>query len=286
MFGAMNANAEELSSQRVSAVSTDNSGQAGGGILGGARKHLHAKFEFEDLTCPLNEDGGMITKVVNEAMKTVIAPQGFSTKFIGHDVSLSETETQGLIFPLYRPNCAEPSHLNDHARDLCENRIWSDPLHAIIVASYQRAGFEHKVTKVRNLYGLTICQAGSELPRILGERGVSKLNARIITKGNPAACFKALSAGTVDIAMMPLSTGSRILEGVEKYSQIEQIPELDYVLTLHAVGKSGSARAMLDIEALNLGLSNIRSSGKMMEIAKDYFFGHDHDAKYDSAHNH
>jgi hypothetical protein len=142
------------------------------------------------------------------------------------------------------------------------------------------------MTKIHNLYGLTICQAGAELRHILRERGISDLNARIITKKNPAACFKALSAGLADIAMMPLSTGERLAEDTAKYPDVTHIPQLDHALTLHAIGQRGSTRSMLDMEALNLGLANLKSSGAWLAIAKEFFRGHDHDAKYDEAHSH
>jgi hypothetical protein len=112
-FGHM-ANAEDTTVQQPSASTAS---PADGSILNGNRKQLHAKFEFEDLTCPLNQDGGLVTKIVNEAMKTVIPPQGFATTFVGHSTGASDVaDTQALKFPFYRPNCAEPALLNEHAK--------------------------------------------------------------------------------------------------------------------------------------------------------------------------
>ena len=58
--------AEETATVKL--ASTGSTVQHTGGILSDHRRPIGAIFEFEDLTCPFNEDGGMITKIAGAVM--------------------------------------------------------------------------------------------------------------------------------------------------------------------------------------------------------------------------
>ena len=306
----------------MSLASTGSAGQHSGGILGDHRRPIGAIFEFEDLTCPFNEDGGMITKIVNEAMATVIPPDDFQISFItasdhdhhghGHKPSARKgikafkeqrdhlladlLSDQGgrLTFPWYRPNCAAPSFLTDHTRDLCDNYQWSAPLYDILIGTFLRADFGAQPHNHTALYGRTICQSGEELPRMLRERGVSDLNARLISESSPKACFEMLLSGEADAAIMPLLTANRLQRKHEEFAEIQSAFKLDVQMTLHAISAAGDARAASHIKALNLGVKNLKASGAWDEIVEEFFNGHDHGKSYakaqtqlrQSAHNH
>ena len=309
VFGAANAN-EETTIARL--IESEVTASSTGGILADHRNELGAIFEFEDLTCPFNKDGGMITKIVNKAMATVIPLDDFDIAFVvadAHDhdhdekpasrqiksfkdqrdqllAELLEGKSETLTFPWYRPNCAAPAFLTDHTRDLCNNYQWSEPLYEVLIGTYLRADFGNQPRNHTSLYGRTICQSGEELPRMLRERGVSDLNARLVAGGSPKACFDQLLSGAADAAIMPLLTGARLQREHAEFEEIQSAFNLDIQMTIHAISVDGDQRGRRNIKALNLGMANLRASGVWDEIVDEFFMGHDHSAPYDNAHNH
>ncbi len=303
------ANADEESTiARLIAFEVDVT--SADGLLRKQRADIGAIFEFEELTCPYNSDGGMVTKIVNQAMATVIAPDDFEISFVaadGHGDDLASARSRPefsafrdqreklmadrlashdnvLTFPWYRPNCDAPALLTDHTRNLCENYRWSEPLYGVLIGTYLRPDFEREPQSHRAIYGATICQSGEELPRMLRERGVSDLNARLIKGDTPRACFDMLLSGEADVAIMPLLTGNRLQRDFAEFEDIRSAFKLDIEMTVHAISPAEDAQGVDHIRALNRGVANIRESGVWEGIVNEFFAGHDHDASYREAH--
>ncbi len=312
MCRVANAEDEAVVARLITMDSGETHTQRSGGILANHRKELGAIFEFDDLTCPFNEDGGMITKIVNQAMATVIAPDDFQVSFVtagshGHakaDVRKTASlkalddqretlladilakERRKLTFPWYRPNCSAPTFLTDHTRDLCDNHQWSEPLYEVLIGTFVRSDFGIQHTKHTDLYGRTICQSGEELPRMLHERGVSDLNARLIWGPSPKRCFDKLLSGEADAAIMPLLTGARLQREHSEFEEIQSAFKLDVKMTIHAISAADDKPSAKHIKALNLGIKNLRASGEWEEIVEEFFMGHSHETPYAKAQAH
>lgn len=261
-------------------------------ILGGRAPQATALAEFEQLICPLDTGGGMLTAIVNAALAHGGADEGFSIKVdtaknARETIAKAGEATRGITFPWYKPKCDRPSYLTEHTRRLCSDAAWSEPIFEMFIGYFTRADYERPLTASWHLMGATICVSGNEFPNLLKERGVSENNAKIVVADKPGACFDAVILGAADIAVLPDSVADQALREKGMVDAILRHPGMDEMVTLHAVAQKGDEEGAATLAILDKGMNEIRESGEWFEIVANYLAGHDHSGGHEHvAHNH
>lgn len=263
-----------------------------GGILAGRAPRATALTEFEQLVCPLDQGGGMLTAIVNAALAHGGAGEDFSVDVAerADDERLggiASADAGGVTFPWYKPNCDRPSYLTEHTKRLCDEASWSEPIFEMFVGYFTRADYERPLMTTWHLMGATLCVSGQEFPNLLRERGVSENNARIIKRDRPGSCLSAVMRGDADVAVLPDSVADEAMRDMGLIDKIIRQPALDDIVTLHAVAVRDDADANATLAIIDRGLNEIRESGEWFEIVASYLSGHTHDAPHShEAHSH
>lgn len=260
--------------------SFENANAEGAAILEGRAPQATALQEFEQLICPFEGEGGMLTAIVNAALSHGGAGEDISVRIAETTDRAELISMRGVTFPWYKPRCDRPSHLTEHTRWLCEQAEWSEPIFEMFVGYFTRADYERPLTSSWHLMGATICASGSEFPNLLRERGVSESNARIIIKPLPDACLESVVAGEADVAILPDSVADEALRENGMMDAIIRQPALDEVVTLHAIAQKGDAAGAATLAMLNRGMDEIRRSGEWFEIVARHLANHPHDGGY------
>lgn len=254
------------------------------GILAGRTPKIAAAADFHDYICSHNSDGGMLTAIVDAALRQEISDVEYDVSINQGKSAFQEAkahEDTQMSFPWYRPNCERGSFLTEHTKSLCDNFQWSESLYEVVVGYFSAKGYDRPLRRHPDVFGATLCVPGVEFPQMLHEVGVSDLNTRIIVRKSPAACLIAVKKKEADLALMPVSMAATEIEHLGLEDEIVPHVALDRVLSLHAIAPLTSESAADDVSLLNSGLQKIRKSGEWFNIVQDFADGHDHDHAYD-----
>lgn len=258
-------------------------GKAEDSILGGAGVTLTATSEIEAFICSYNEEGGMISEIVEKAFEVSGLTESAQLEFIRDPLKLDLADVADvgqIVFPMYKPRCDIRSLLSSHTSMLCEDFAWSEPLFHVIISGYVSAEQDWTPKSNSELKGRTICQPKGEVSFYLRERGITDLNARLVTAATPAACLEQVKAGESDIAILPMVSAQPALAKAEMANAFRQAQTLDIALGVHAITGKEHPNAVDKINALNLGLEQIRSDGTWFEIVKEHSGGHSHGERH------
>lgn len=256
-------------------------------ILGGAGVSLAASSEIEAFVCAFNEEGGMISELVSEAYASAGFEDEPTLDFIRDPLTLDLVDiarTGRVVFPMYKPRCDDHWLLSDHTKKLCQDFMWSDPLFRVVMSGYVAADRDWQPGGNSQLIGSTVCQPKGEGSFYLRERGLTDLNAKLIVAASPKACLKMVAAGESDIAILPMMSADRALDGSDLAGAIVHAEGLDMVLSVHAIAGNITAAGVDGINMLNRGLKRIRENGVWFEVVKEHSNGHSHGTQH-AAHN-
>ncbi len=249
-------------------------------ILSAATSGFSATSEIEAFVCAYNGGGGMMTEIVETALSAAGQKFPREMSFLGSTDSVdldSIIGSGGVLFPMYKPKCDDAHILNDHTKQLCNGYKWSEPLFHVITAGYVAASSDWHPRNGSDLMGRTICQVNGEVAHFVKERGLTDLNARLITAGSTDACLSLVATGESDIAILPMIAVDSVHRTSEHSGPIRHVAALDRVLSVHAIASLKNAQAVADIYAIDAGLNTMRADGRWFEIVTEHYVGHDHD---------
>lgn len=255
-----------------------------GGILKGRTSQIAAAADFHDYICSHNSDGGMLTAIMDAALRQEISAADYNVSIKsggkGFQTAQGHAETQ-MSFPWYKPDCKGASFLTSHTKSLCTDFQWSDSLYEVIVGYFSAENYSRPLRGHHDVFGTTLCVPGVEFPRMLREVGISDLNTRVMVRKSPAACLTAVMKKEADLTLLPINMAAVEVEHLDLQGQIIPHAALDRVMTLHAIAPNASETAAEDIELLNTGLRKIRKSGEWFGLVEKFAKGHEHDHAYD-----
>jgi len=229
--------------------------------------------DYAPFTDPNADGRGMLTQVVDAALKASDLPNDFRIDFVNDwSAQLKVLLPRGkydFSFPWFKPDCSDPSKLPENNRIRCDY-VWSEPLYDVAIPFYAPVARDTTPTDFADLHGSKICRPAGYFTFDLANQGL--IDGETITLVQPSTvgeCFNALEKGTVDYVSVNLFTAQLALA---KEGNLEVIKPLDTMITsmpLRLVAHKENAEAAYKwMDAFNEGLRRIQENGLMKDIVE------------------
>lgn len=268
-----------VSTTATAAQPTATASSGGVTLIDGVdRIRLVTATDFAPFTNQNQEQGGMITEIINVAADTVMDQSEFRIDFINdwsaHMQPLIADGAYDFSFPWFRPNCDLKDKLGPGASFRCERLEWSDPLFEQIIGYYMRADDANKPAEHSGLFGRTVCRPLGLGTFMMDERDLVEPNIRLVRPNSPTDCFELLSIGEVDVVVIATMVADDAIANLVDASVVEEQPQLSTIATLHAVTSVDNPDKERQLAILNEGVANLRNNGKWFEIVQRHLVAH------------
>jgi len=231
-----------------------------------------APFSNED-----QEQGGMMTEVVNVAMAAADGEPDYKIDFINdwgsHMRPLISDHAYDMTFPWFRPNCDVVDKLGDGSKFRCNNLDWSDPLYEQVVGWYTRAT-DPAPANHAELSGKTLCRPAGYATFMMEEHGLVEPNITLVRPSSPAECFSGLVEGKFDGVVITSDVAEDAIAATGTADQVRFNDALSQVATLHAVIAKTHPDKERILEKLNSGIAKINTDQRWFEIVKRHLAEH------------
>lgn len=233
----------------------------------------YAPFHGEDL-----ENGGMINEITDAALAMSLDKSKYRIDFINdwgaHIDPLILEGAYDLGISWFRPNCDVVEKLSADAQFRCEKLAWSDPLFEQIIGYYVRTNDPKKPETHADLFGRTVCRPAGYSRFMMEEFDLVEPNVNVATPDGPADCFQMLAEGTADAVVIATTVADDTIAAQGLGSIVEEIPQLAYVASLHAVTSIDNPKKAEELAILNKGVADLRESGRWFEIVQRHLVEH------------
>ena len=228
----------------------------------------------------LNEDqeqGGMITEIVNVSMQKVTEEGGYKIDFINdwgaHLQPLISDSAYDMSLAWFRPNCDVVERLAEGSQFRCNNLDWSDPLYEEIIGFYTRADYPTPLSH-SDMFGTTICRPAGYSTFMMEEHNLMPPNITLVQPNSPSDCFRQLADGAVDGVVLSVDVSDDAIRSLGVQPQVKHIDTLDSVATLHAVTSKNNPNGLAYLAVLNDGLNQLKESGEWFSIVRRHLAEH------------
>ena len=233
----------------------------------------YAPFHGEDL-----ENGGMITEIADVALSRSLEKSRYRIDFINdwgaHIDPLILEGAYDLGISWFRPNCDLADKLSADAQFRCEKLAWSDPLFEQIIGYYVRSNDPKKPETHADLLGRSVCRPAGYSRFMMEEFDLVEPNITVVTPLGPTECFQMLAEGATDAVVIATTVADDTIAAQGLGAIVEEIPQLAYVASLHAVTSIDNPKKDVELGIINKGVQEIRESGKWFEIVQRHLVEH------------
>ncbi|MFN3259617.1 MAG: peptidoglycan-binding protein [Pikeienuella sp.] len=234
--------------------------------------------DWAPFTDHTQEQGGMITEILNVSLSRVMDEKDYKIDTIkdwtAHLVPLLSDVAYDVSIAWFKPNCDLIEKLGEDAQFRCRSLYWSDPLFEMITGYYVRADDPAKPRAHADLMGKRICRPEAYATYMLEEFDLKEPAITLVRPTLFRDCFEGLVAGEVDVILVATTVADSMAASLRLQGQIEEIPELAYVTTMHAVSSINNPRKEEQIALINEGLRQIREDGVWFEIVQRHLIAH------------
>ncbi|MEM8869794.1 MAG: transporter substrate-binding domain-containing protein [Pseudomonadota bacterium] len=232
-----------------------------------------APFQNQD-----QEQGGMITEVVNVAMSKVRAPEGYKIDFINdysaHLQPLLSDLHYDISFAWFRPNCDKIELLGEGSKFRCNNLDWSEPLYEQVIGFYTRADAAKPLTHT-DMFGSTVCRPAGYATFMMEEHGLVPPVITLERPTSPMDCFEGLVDGTYDMVVQAVDVADDAISKIEGARDVVYRNDvLDTVATMNAVVSKNNPNKEVYMALLNEGINELKDSGEWFEIVRRHLAEH------------
>lgn len=218
--------------------------------------------------------GGMATELANRSLEKLGIKDASRIVFIDDRAShLQDLLIDGsfdLGYPWYRPACEEPDLLEALSPDdawLCRNFTFSEPFYEFVYGFFVPKGeYSLSRTTFLDFSDARICRPAGSSVLDLAVNGLTEDDAIFVRPETLADCFDLLQAGEVDAVSGEAFEAENLLAERGLFDDIEELPNLGLLQTVHAVAPVGKPGADDAIAAMNLGLIELKVSGEWFRI--------------------
>lgn len=175
-----------------------------------------------------------------------------------------------LAFPWFKPDCTARDTLGESSIWRCDNLLFSNPLHDVVVSFYTRADMADSLTSVADLKGLKICRPRGYFTHDLEAMGLVPDNYERVAPANPVACFEQLAEGSVDVVTVNADTTDKILTQLDMRDQTSELIDFANVQTLHVVAMRDNPQSRVNMLRLDKGLRGLLLSDDYRQIARKH----------------
>ena len=231
-----------------------------------------APFTDED-----QEQGGMITEIVNVAMKRADGKPKYKIDFINdwgaHLQPLISDHAYDLAFAWFRPNCSVIDKLGDGSKFRCNNLDWSEPVFEQIIGYYTRADFaapaDHKA-----LFGSTVCRPAGYSTFMLEEKDLVAPNVTFKQPNGPGESFQMLLDGECDAVVLAIDVSEGAIAKLGAADKVRLHENLNQIAGLSVVISKTHPRAKEILAVFDDGLKKIKEDGTWFSIIQRHLAEH------------
>jgi hypothetical protein len=223
---------------------------------------------FADESLP---GGGMMTQLVEMAVFRADPAIRYNLSFINdwqaHIDALLPSGAYDLSFPWVRPDCEAPDMLSPGDQTRCNDFVFSAPFYEIVDGFFAtRDSGLMSVTTYPGFEGKRICRPDGYTTGVLDAAGLTAATVTLVRAENIEACFRALSAGEVDVVSVDAEAGDSTVAKLGLISTVGQNPHLSSILSLHVIAHKSNPRAVAMLAQLDAGMIEMYESGEWYEI--------------------
>lgn len=231
-----------------------------------------APFQNED-----QEQGGMLTEILNVALSKVADQDGYKIDFINDYNAHLQPLISDLHYDLssawFRPNCDKIDLLGADSQFRCNNLDWSDPIYEQVIGFYTRSGEAQPLT-YDDMFGKTICRPKGYATFMMEEHGLVEPNITLARADNAFDCFEGLADGSYDMAILAIEAAEGNIAQLGAEDQIVRNDVLDTVATLNVVTSKNHPNGEAILAMVNEGIADIQNSGEWFEIVRRHLAEH------------
>lgn len=217
------------------------------------------------------EQGGMLTEIVNLAMEKAPGKPAYKIDMIGDDAShinpILVDHAYDLGVGWYKPDCDNKQNLKDESIFRCNNMDYSDPIYEDIMGFYSLSSQPAMQTH-EELRGKKICRPKGYSLSALEKNGMAEPAVEIVRSSTEAECIVWVAEGKVDVALVSADAGAAGIATLEDQSSVQLNEALNDVSILYTIVAKTHPRKDEILTAINSGLKDIKESGEWFQIVR------------------
>ncbi|NVK32572.1 MAG: transporter substrate-binding domain-containing protein [Gammaproteobacteria bacterium] len=172
-------------------------------------------------------------------------------------------------FPWFKPDCGKRELLGEASQWRCDNLLFSEPLHNIVITFFSRAD-EPTIDSAEDAMGKTICRPAGYFTHDMEAMGLVESKIKRFAPDKPEDCFEMLRDGKVDLVTVNADTSARIIQALGMENLVKEEIDLSTVQSLHAVTMKTNPRSRVILRRINRGLRYLYNSEEYRQIAAAY----------------
>lgn len=214
--------------------------------------------------------GGMMTQLVEMATFRADPGIAYNISFVNdwqaHIDALLPSGAYDLSFPWVRPNC-EASMLSPGDQARCNDFAFSAPFYEIVDGFFaKRDSGLMEVTSTSGFDGKRICRPEGYTTGVLDAAGLTAPAITLVRSEDVEDCFRALSAGEVDLVSVDAEVGDAVVAKLGLISSVGANPHLSTIVSLHVIAHKSNPKAVAMLGQLDAGLIEMYQSGEWYDI--------------------
>ena len=228
--------------------------------------------DFEPFTGKQLHAGGIMTEIVDAAMKAVNPADGYAIHWVdlwtAHEEPLLSNALLDAGFPWYKPDCDS----NPEA-DRCVNFHFSDPMFEVLVLMFTDKDRPLTFSKDEDLFGKTFCRPQGYEAYLFEQDGRYWLRdgkVKLVQPLTPTECYEMVLAGEADAAVMNEFTGRAHIAELGLTDEFAVVPEPIAIQALHVIVHKSHPEATEILGLVNDGLRKIHETGAYQSIIEDH----------------
>ena len=219
---------------------------------------------YEPFTGKELPGGGMVTELVNAALKLAPSPVSYAITWEndwGKHLSpmVSDLEVD-MGFPWAKPDCAA-----DPTNARCVNFHFSEPIVSVPLIFFAKVGGDMTYRSDADVIGKTICVPAGFYSHDLDNperRWVQDGKITLVQLNGPGACLNMVANGQADASLLNLFVGGETLLIEDLRDKVEPLEKPFSEITLHVVISKSLWRGTSHLYRVNAGLRKLRESGR------------------------
>ncbi|WP_112321598.1 LysM peptidoglycan-binding domain-containing protein [Oceanibium sediminis] len=223
------------------------------------------------------EQGGMITEIVNVAMSKVAEPDDYKIDWVNdwsaHLRPLLADVAYDFSLAWFRPNCDVIEKLGEGSQYRCNNLDWSEPLYEQIIGIYTRNDYPAPLSHA-DLFGANVCRPAGYSMFMMEEHDLVQPNITLSQPAGPGDCFEGLRDGTYDAVVLAVDVAEGAISDIGATGAFAKHDALDTIATLHAVTSKNNPNGAAQLALLDDGINRIKDSGEWFSIVRRHLAEH------------
>ncbi len=236
------------------------------------RINLLTADDFAPFTGKDLHNGGMMTDVLNAAMRHAGPEQGYAVHWVdlwtAHEEPLLSNALLDAGFPWYKPDCG-----NNPEEPRCKNFLFSDPLFEVLVLMFTDKARPLTFTKDEDLFGKTFCRPQGYETYLFEQQGRHWLRdgkVEVVQPLTTAECYEMVLEGKADAVVMNEFTGRAQIKELGLSDRFDAVPEPISIQALHVIVHKTHPEAQQMMDMVNAALRGIREDGTYQAIIEDH----------------